>query len=109
MPHAESTNFRKGNGGKWKRYNKWRAANRALDRQRRLARAAEKLAAAAESYEPPTIPTPRITKAWCRVRLHFADGTSAGFSIRETPFGLNVSPSLAGRKVSEVLKAKRRA
>ena len=108
MPHPRSTNFRKRKAGKWSRYNAWRSRNRALDRQRRLDRIAAKQAAALAAHTVPKVPVPRPTKAWCRVRLLFADGTSAGFAIRETPFGLSISATIAGRKVAEVLKAKRR-
>lgn len=49
------------------------------------------------------VATPRLPKALARVRIYFRDGTSAGFSIYETPFGLSVSPTLAGRRVAALL------
>ena len=108
MPHQKSTGFRKRKVGKWSRYNAWRSRNRALDRERRLERIAAKQAAALETHTVPKVPIPRPAEAWCRVRLVFSDGSSAGFAIRETPWGLSISATLAGRKVAEVLKAKRR-
>jgi hypothetical protein len=95
-------------GRKWQRYNRWRSAHRELDRKRRLDRIAEKEATKALPPERPKCPMPRRPKAWARVRITFGDGTTTGFVIHESPFGLTISPTLAGRKVSAVLSAARR-
>lgn len=89
-------------GCRWKRYNRWRSANRALDRQRRLEKQAEKAAAFVAGYTVPKIAAPR-KKAEFRVRIYLPDGSSTGFRISRGPFGLTISPTLAGRKVAAVL------
>lgn len=97
------SSFDKAKGNKWKRYNRWRSKNRALDRQRRLEKQAEKQAAFVAGYAVPQLDKPRKRKAEFRVRIYLPDGSSTGFSIRLTPFGPTISPTLAGRKVACVL------
>jgi hypothetical protein len=97
------SSFCKRKPNKWKRYNAWRSQNRAVDRSRRLARFAEKKAAYLAGYVVPKCAVPRAPKAWARVRISFADGSSAGFSIRQGPHGLTISPTLAGRKLVTLL------
>ena len=101
------SSFCKRKPNKWKRYNAWRAKNRALDQARRLERAKEKGEAYIEEFTVQKCPVPRLAKAWARVRIHFSDGTSTSFSINRTPWGgLNISAMLSGRKVADVIKAK---
>ena len=70
-----------------------------------IVRAAEKRQAVLGGYVLPVCPMPRRPAAWARVRIYFADGSSAGFSVRCLPGGgLSVSPTLAGRKVSAILQ-----
>lgn len=90
-------------GNKWKRYNRWRSGNRVLDRQRRLEKQAEKAKAFIAGYTVPKITKPRKPKADFRIRIYLPDGSSTGFSISHGPFGLTISPTLAGRKVASVL------
>ena len=91
---------------KWQRYNRWRAGHIAVDRARRLARLADRKAAFLDGYDAPKFAAPKPPKAWARVRIYFADGTSAGFAIHETPFGKSISPTLAGRKLTTLLQNK---
>lgn len=91
---------------KWQHYNRWRAKNRALDRQRRLERIAARKAQYAADYVAPVAPKPKRLPPFARVRIAFADGTSAGFAIHETPFGLSISPTTAGHKLSSLLANK---
>lgn len=97
------SSFDNPNANKWKRYNRWRSANRAIDRQRRLERQAEKASAFVAGYAVPKIAKPRKPKADFRIRIYLPDGSSTGFSITRGPFGLTISPTLAGRKVAAVL------
>ena len=84
-------------------YNRWRAGHRELDRARRLERMATK-----------TLPVPfqpshakaKRTCAFARVRIHFADGTSNGFSIHLGPFGLLPSATTAALALRRLLNAK---
>ena len=95
-------------GRQWQAYNRWRANHRAIDQQRRLERIAEREAANAPLAAKPATPKLGRSKAWARVRIHFADGTSAGFSIRLGPFGLMPSGTRAGHALRRLLNAKGR-
>lgn len=97
------SSFENTKGNKWKRYNRWRAANRELDRKRRLEKQAAKQAVFVENYTVPKLSTPRKPRADFRIRIYLPDGSSTGFSISRGPFGLTVSPTLAGKKVACVL------
>ena len=92
-------------GRKWQAYNRWRAKHRALDRQRRLERLAERRAEFVAGYSVGPVAKPLIPEPVAIVRITFAGGKSASFRIRETPHGWSTSPTMAGRRVSELLKA----
>lgn len=95
------TQLRKHYGTNRSRMRKFRirANQRAAKERLRMERAAR------EETMPDTahVSKPRMQAAWARVRIYFRDGTSAGFSTHETPFGLSVSPTLAGQKTAAIL------
>lgn len=95
-------------GHKWQRYNRWRSKNRALARSLRLARIAARNAAAVANYRVPRCSRPRVA-AFAIVTVALRSGERLRFAIHELPHGLTVSPTLAGRRVQQVLLAARRA
>lgn len=89
----------------WAGYNRRRAKDRAADAARRRARAVEKLAAYADSYQVP--PPPKLSRKRHGFRVTVEcldDGTRSSFLAIRTPFGLTISPSTAGRRVAVTLR-----
>ena len=87
---------------------KKRAAQRAAKERHRLARASfavsAEYAAALVAASPPCAPTP-ATRSGFRVTITcLDDGERVQFDSARGPFGLTVSPTLAGRKVAAVLR-----
>ncbi len=90
---------------KWQSYNRWRSKHRALDRQRRLERIAQRKAAFVEGCTVQPAAIPRKTAALHTIIIRNADGTRHQFSINKTPFGPSVSPTVAGQRVTQYLLA----
>lgn len=105
MPRARSTHSPK---GRWASYNRWRAAHRTLDRQRRLARAEAKAAQALEvmlattEVRRPLIP--KLGKPWALVRIDFGSGRTASLRVRLGPAGPIISPSRVSQWVRRELQ-----
>jgi len=91
------------NARKWQRYNQWRSKSRAIDRARRLEKAQRVAADYVENYTVPKVPAPRLS-AWATITIVMRDGRKSRLQIGETPFGLSISPTQAGKRVAEFLK-----
>jgi hypothetical protein len=53
--------------------------------------------------ENKNICTPRVKAEWI-IRLEHSSGARSSFRIYRTPFGISISPTMAGRKVACVIK-----
>lgn len=95
---------------KVRRKSLWRSQNNKLAIKRRNQRAAkERLRLARVAREAPM---PETSAAWKGkasaplfvVTIRCRDGESVRLAVHELPWGLSVSPTLAGRKVAAVLQ-----
>ena len=106
MPHAKPTQLRKHYATNRKR-NRERvlkkfAAMRAAKERKRIERANAEPAMPDLSHCPKM---PKLKRSGFRVTVEcIDDGARASFLALRTPFGLTVSPTLAGRKVACVLR-----
>jgi hypothetical protein len=80
---------------RWASYNRHRAKFSALDRMRRIERAAQRADEFVEAHTPPKVRVPRIA-AFATVTVCFRDGRKAVLKTYQTPFGLTTCPSAAG-------------
>lgn len=101
MPYMESALRRK---SRWRRYNQRRAADRALDAERRLARAAEKREAYLAAFEEPIGSMVKVSTPLFMVTIRCRDGARGSLAVRELPWGLSISPTLVGRKIAAILR-----
>jgi hypothetical protein len=89
---------------RWRSLNQKRAKKRA---NQRAAKERKRLATVAAEPDYPVVepqPTPRAKPSGFRVTITcLDDGESVSFTSANTPLGLSVSPTLAGRKVAAVL------
>lgn len=93
------------NARKWASYNRRRAKSRAADNERRRANAAAKLAAYVDAFSPGAAPNLSRKRHGFRVTVEcFDDGAKSSFVALRTPFGLSISPTLAGKRVACVLR-----
>lgn len=89
----------------WAGYNRRRAKNRAADAASRRARAAEKLAAYVEAFEPGPAPKLSRKRHGFRVTVEcLDDGARSSLITLRTPFGLTISPSDVSKCVACVLR-----
>lgn len=91
------------------RKSRWRSLNQKRARKRANQRAAKErkrlaTAAAEPDYPVELQPAPRAKPSGFRVTITcLDDGESVSFTSANTPLGLSISPTLAGRKVAAVL------
>lgn len=89
---------------RWRSLNQKRAKKRA---NQRAAKERKRIASAINEPEPPhvgLVATPRAKPSGFRVTITcLDDGESVSFTSADTPLGLSISPTMAGRKVAAVL------
>lgn len=89
---------------RWRSYNQKRAKKRS---NQRAAKERKRRATAAAEPDYPAFdlaPSPRAKPSGFRVTITcLDDGESVSFTSANTPLGLSISPTLAGRKVAAVL------
>ena len=89
----------------WAGYNRRRAKDRAADAARRRERAAQRQAEYVAAFQPGPAPKLSRKRHGFRVTVEcLDDGSKSSFLTLQTPFGLTISPSNAGRKVACVLR-----
>jgi hypothetical protein len=71
-----------------------------------LENAQAKAAVYVASYTVTKVRRPR-RKAWAIVTIKLRDGRKSRMSIGETPWGLSISPTAAGKNVAQFLKLAR--
>lgn len=89
---------------RWAGYNRRRAKDRAADAARRRERAAQRQAEYVAAFQPGPAPKLSRKRRGFRVTVEcLDDGAQSSFLALRTPFGLTISPSVAGKKVATVL------